>query len=157
MKIEWVEECADCQGTGLYVGIAERDGAAVVCYWCKGTGKRKRSFTYQEFTGRKPKLGVRRVYDHGAGYILHPEVVPGGVTLQEWEKDPESVKRRGSELREHTCPLLWYQTTDDSKKPDWDECIKIWGGRIKDCKHFPQRAKCWERFDKEQEAKGNAR
>lgn len=37
IKIEC--ECNACKGTGLYVGMAERDGAAVVCYTCKGTGK----------------------------------------------------------------------------------------------------------------------
>jgi len=32
-------ECSACKGTGLYVGMAEREGAAVVCSRCKGTGK----------------------------------------------------------------------------------------------------------------------
>lgn len=30
-------ECQACKGTGLYKGMAERDGAAVVCSHCHGT------------------------------------------------------------------------------------------------------------------------
>ena len=47
MKRTIVIECQACGGTGLYKGMAERDGAAVVCSCCNGTGKTE--FTYNEF------------------------------------------------------------------------------------------------------------
>lgn len=30
--------CTSCRGTGVYKGVAERDGLAVVCYSCNGKG-----------------------------------------------------------------------------------------------------------------------
>ena len=32
-------ECTSCSGTGLYQGMAERDGTAVICYQCDGFRK----------------------------------------------------------------------------------------------------------------------
>ena len=47
--IEFDEKCKSCKGTGLYVGLAERDGAAVVCHTCKGTGKHHVRIEYDDF------------------------------------------------------------------------------------------------------------
>ncbi|GAH55007.1 unnamed protein product, partial [marine sediment metagenome] len=43
--IEYDCECNDCKGTGLYTGMAEGDGFAVVCHACNGTGKRHEVIT----------------------------------------------------------------------------------------------------------------
>lgn len=148
MKIEWVQQCDSCQGTGLYVGFS-RGGAAVVCTTCKGTGKQRNSVAYQEFTGRKKKEGVTRVYASSCGICLHPEVVPGGVSLDQWEEVPPSVKEHGTEIREHTCPAWYYQTVDDAQQPKWKECERSWGRRFSQCEHFGEKDKCWKRFDRE--------
>ena len=153
MKIEWVQECASCAGTGLYVGMAERDGAGVVCYPCAGTGRVQKIAEYQEFRGRKRRPGVTRVYATAAGIVLAPDVVPGGVPVQEWEADSVAPYQRGNETRQHTCPAWWYQTVDVDKKPKWDECIGV--GSFHGCQHFPDKAKCWDRFDKESPIKVN--
>lgn len=108
MKIEWVEECKSCKGTGLYQGIGECNGAAVVCEDCEGSGKFYTQHEYKEFTGRVKVLGVSRVYKTGAGIVLNPEMTPGGVPLEEWERNPDAVTKRGAELREQTCPAWWY-------------------------------------------------
>ena len=46
-------ECKACNGTGLYVGMAERDGVAVQCHNCNGNGWV--IYEYNEFTERAEK------------------------------------------------------------------------------------------------------
>ena len=53
-------ECPSCKGTGLYVGVCERDGCAVVCTQCKGKGYT--TYRYNDFTGRKIREGIKRVF-----------------------------------------------------------------------------------------------
>ena len=60
-------ECSACRGTGLYVGMCENDGAAVVCVKCNGTGKVHMSLT--PFTGRRKRDGVTRVFETNPGFI----------------------------------------------------------------------------------------
>ena len=152
MKIEWVEQCKSCKGTGLYVGTDEREGAAVVCWTCKGTGRFEGHIEYEEFTGRvKAEKSVSRVYKTGVGLVLAPQVTSGGVPLQEWEQDSDSVNRRGTEVRSHTCPAWWYQAADYDRKPNWNECLLV--GQFSNCLHFKNKAACWARFDEEEQAK----
>ena len=138
--------CAACKATGLYVGMAERDGSAVVCYKCHGTGAASLVVEWDDFEGRQECKGVSHVYGANPGIAAAPSVVPGGVPYAAWKADINAPHRRGTEMREHTCPAWWYQTTDYSKKPHWNECE--WG-RFSNCKHFPDKAACWRRFDKE--------
>jgi hypothetical protein len=149
--IEWVQECNDCKGTGLYAGVGEKGGAAVVCYRCDGTGRLERRVEYSEFTGRKKHPKARHVYYRNPGVCVDAGVVvPGGVPVEEWERDPESPRRHGAEMRQHVCPAWWYQTVDYDRKPKWDRCIGI--GAFHDCKHHqtPERlVACWARWDEE--------
>jgi len=62
--------CPSCKGTGLYVGMAERDGAAVVCRTCKGTGCEHFKVTYEPFVARKPRTDVKRVYRTNPGIVI---------------------------------------------------------------------------------------
>ena len=152
MKIEWVQQCTACKGTGLYVGIGERDGAAVVCHQCKGTGRREMSVEYEEFTGRKPRQDVKRVFRSGCGIVLHPIETPGGVSYQEWEDNPDSVHDLGNELRDHTCPKWYYQGGPHSgREVDWEKCREGCGvgGRFSECLYFSDKANCWKKFDEE--------
>ena len=154
MTIEWVQECESCSGTGLYQGVAERDGAAVVCVTCKGTGRQHVKHEYNEFTGRKKAENVSRVYRTGAGIVLAPSVTSGGVPLEEWERNPDSVNAKGAELRSHTCPRWWLQVTDYDRQPKWDECKNVsLGGSFSKCHYFPRKAACWTRLDEEEQSR----
>ena len=144
--IRWTQECHACNGTGLYVGAAERDGAAVICSVCKGTGRLEREISYMPFTGRRKREGVERVFATSAGMFIDP-TIGGGATLEEFEENPETASEPGREPRDHVCPAWWYQTVDYERKPDWKEC---WGvGSFRDCSRFSAKAECWRRWDAE--------
>ena len=149
MRIEWVEQCQSCYGTGLYSGFGERDGAAVQCHTCDGTGRVERSHQYEEFMGRRRVSNIRSVYAASPGIVLAPDVVPGGALYVEWFENPAIVLERGRETREHTCPAWWCQSVSSASMPNrWDECEGI-GGRFSDCRHFGDKAACWARYDRE--------
>lgn len=148
MIVEWVQQCKSCEGTGLYVGMAERDGGAVVCHSCKGTGRQHMRVEYEEFKGRRKHPTATHVYYVNPGVVADcGRVVPGGVPYRGWEEDPESVKAVGREMRAHTCPAWWYQSADYDRKPDFEWCRPC--GMFSRCEHFQNKAECWERWDKE--------
>ena len=62
-------ECNRCKGTGLYVGMAERDGFAVQCHGCKGTGCTTFRFAWNDFEKRKFLRGVSRVLRVNPGVV----------------------------------------------------------------------------------------
>jgi len=150
MKIEFDQECSECHGTGLYVGMAERDGAAVVCHHCKGTGKYHFTHEYEEFTGRKPNPKVIRIYEVNPGIMIgtgkgHTLEEFGGLPAVDWAAGKPFGP--GTEDRRYTCPAWWYQSADYKKKPDWDECGAL--GSFSSCKSFAAKSLCWNKFDKE--------
>lgn len=149
-------QCRACKGTGLYVGFAEGDGAAVVCHTCKGTGLEKISVKYTPFSGRQVREGVRRVIatNPGIGVGENDKLRLsdfGGATYQEWLNNPNIVNERGREMRAYTCPAWWYQSADSQKKPYWNDgevqCQVF--GTFSSCKFFDVKHKCWDRFDRE--------
>jgi len=144
--IEYDCECPSCGGTGLYVGMGERHGYAVVCHFCKGTGKIHQVHEYDDFTGLKRRDNVRRVVQCNPGIRLGgTEINFGGMSYEDWlanDKFPE-----GSEMRGYVCPAWWYQALDDRRKPHWEECVH-WGA-FSGCPYFPNKVACWARFDKE--------
>ena len=154
--IELDQECSHCSGTGLYAGMGENKGAAVVCHDCNGTGKFHFVHSYNEFEYRKEKKGIKRVYECNPGIGIGEGITEegkvltledfGGMPHEDWIQDfPFPAK---SEMRKYTCPAWWYQCADYDKKPHWKECICC--GSFSDCKHFKDKKQCWERFDKEQ-------
>lgn len=146
-QIEWTQECDKCTGTGLMVGEGEFSNVAVVCYVCDGSGARHMEFTANDFTGRKERTDVIRVFARSADIKLGPEM-PGGVSYDEWKTNPQSPFIPGRETRDHTCPAGWYK--DEPEQPDWDQCseyIQEWN--IYNCPLFPNKAFCWDRWDKE--------
>lgn len=147
--ISYTCACSDCAASGLYQGMCERDGAAVVCRTCRGTGRREIHVSYLPFLGRRSADGVVRVYQVNPGIVVDGlGTVPGGCSREEWEQDQSAPARVGAEMRGHTCPAWWYQSADYKRKPAWPECI---GSRsFCDCPHFPAKAGCWERWDREQ-------
>lgn len=145
--IEYDQECKSCKGTGLYVGFAERDGFAVVCHACNGTGCQHVKVEYDDFESRKDREGIKTVIQANPGIGVGGNLNFGGLPYTEWKAG--ATFNPGSEMREYTCPAWWYQSADYSKKPDWPEC---WGaGIFSGCKHFCNKSKCWERFDNEQQ------
>jgi hypothetical protein len=72
----------------------------------------------------------------------------GGVPHEEWAKlkNPNKFPPR-TEMRRWACPAWWYQCVDYDLKPQWKECIGC--GSFRDCSCYPDKEKCWERFDKE--------
>ena len=147
--IEWVEQCKSCKGVGLYVGFAELDGAAVECRTCHGTGRKEQRIEYDEFQGRQDTpVEITRVWACNPGIGLSPGHTSGGVPVIAWQLRHDAPHQSGRELRSHTCPAWWHQTAG-TPKPEWKECGF---GRFSDCQHFSQKARCWERLDREREA-----
>ena len=75
MKIK--TECGSCRGTGLYRGMAEPEGVAVVCLRCEGTGCRE--IEYTPFTTRKRRGDVTTVRLSRGSFIL--SCGPGGTSV----------------------------------------------------------------------------
>lgn len=82
-------ECPDCRGTGLYKGFMEREGEAVICDRCSGSGKQE--FHYTGFTGRKKKSGVNKIRG-GSGTILDTPGKSSWMTYEQFEKLIPSTK-----------------------------------------------------------------
>ena len=147
MKTTRIErECQSCGATGLYVGIGERDGIAVQCHTCDGTGKELVEIRWEPFVKRKGKRGVTHVLETNPGICASPGVVPGGIPYKDWFQGL-GFPHRGAEMREHTCPEWWYQSADYKRKPEWNECVGM--GSFSECLQFKHKAECWKRFDVE--------
>lgn len=146
MKIEMDIQCPSCKGTGLYVGMAERDGYAVVCHQCKGTGKYHYVYEYEEFTGRKHRDDVSRVVEVNPGIVIGGTALDfGGVPYARWLV--RGTFPPGKEMRQYTCPAWWYQSANYNLKPKWMECLGC--GVFSGCKQFPLKQECWDRWDRE--------
>lgn len=152
--IEFECECERCEGTGIYVGIGEGSGVGVVCAGCKGTGKDHVKITYKDFEGRKRRRGLQRVLkaNPGIGIGRGNSTKYGRLSLEDFGGMPYEDWYAGkrfppkSEMRKFTCPAWWYQTVDYKRRPNWKECIET--GSFSSCKHFKNKEKCWERWDK---------
>ena len=155
-RIEFDQECDKCNGTGLYVGMAEHDGAAVVCYHCGGTGKYHFVHDYKEFIERKENNSVKRVYQANPGIVIGERRGVckledfGGLAIEDWKIG--ILFTAGTEDRNHICPCWFYQSADRKKKPEWEECRESLGATFSHCPRFAKKEKCWERFDTEAHA-----
>ncbi len=153
MKRTIVIECPSCKGTGLYKGVWERDGAAVICWDCKGTGKTE--FTYNEFEGRKEREDVTRVFEGNFGYTHSDKdtTTKEGVTFhfskygcsyEEWKKGIKPTP-----MEELYCPYV-YCNEGRGNEP-CNRCkqgLKGFGS-ISNCKFYSDKAKCWEEWHKD--------
>jgi len=61
-------ECSACDGTGLYCGMCEATGTAVICIRCGGTGCEE--ISYKPFEGRKGRRGIQSVKWSRGGFIV---------------------------------------------------------------------------------------
>lgn len=144
------EECKSCQGTGLYQGMGEGPGFAVVCSTCKGTGCHEFVHKYRDFTSRKKREGVLRVLRTNPGICVgvakNLTVTSfGGLSYEDWESGKPFCP--GTEMRNFTCPAWWYQGADYDKKPKWDKCLG--GGTFSSCEYFCNKDACWREWDRE--------
>ena len=147
MKIDIKIQCRSCKGTGLYVGFAERNGAAVVCRKCDGTGCEHFAMDYIEFNGRVIRTDVVRVFGTNTGYGLSGSSA-GGCTYQEWLNGGEPKPDKTS-----YCPYQFYkqspQHSDHPGNPAYKElCAKHLGSIIPSCPMHVNKAQCWGRYDK---------
>jgi len=150
--IEFDAVCTSCKGSGVFVGLAERDGISVICTECTGTGCVSHRIEYEPFRNRRTRTDVTRVLRSNPGICCGTNnslklTDFGGMPYDDWlNGEPFPPK---SEMRVHSCPAWWFQCVDYSKKPRWAECLV--GGFFSACKHFADKAGCWGRWDKEQE------
>jgi hypothetical protein len=153
-KIELEICCPACKGTGLYVGFAEKDGCAVVCYKCEGTGKVV--VIHEIFQERKRRTDVKRVFSCSCGYVHAPDDVMGerngepflyefskyGCTYDEWLEGVEPMP-----MEQLYCPYIWdNRGVGNEPLPRCREGRKSFYGRISDCKFFKDRAECWKLY-----------
>jgi hypothetical protein len=91
MSMKVKTECGACRGTGLYRGIAEPKGVAVVCLRCRGTGCEE--LEYVPFTERKRRDDVQTVRQSRGSFILSCGPVGDSVTYAEFiaGKMPKAV------------------------------------------------------------------
>ena len=150
--IEIVRQCKACDGTGIYVGLAERDGAGVVCHKCKGTGREVLTINAAPFASRVARNDIKRVYAVNPGIVIGEGKDKqyklsdfGGKPYIDWLVDPTFLP--GAENRKFTCPARWYQSADYDLGPNWEECLGC--GSFSNCDHFGEKEKCWQRWDEE--------
>lgn len=159
-RIEMTIQCPACNGTGVYVGMAERDGAAVVCHRCNGSGKYDYSYEYEEFTGIKKAEGVERVYKKGYGFVIAPQVLDftGIGEIDMGEEGVSYAEFLKGNLPGHTkklaCPMVADQSVCHRVSGFVDECEALHGScllgtLLTKCNYQPHKANCWKRFDRD--------
>ena len=151
MKIE----CPSCKGTGVYQGMGEGEGTAVVCHRCNGTGAYQYSYSYKDFTGRNVVENVERVYLSGMGFKLGLGKI-NFSEVGEIDMDKEGVSYPefiNGKKPEHIKELAWPMRADQGechKRPGFvDKCNDLNGGwvsMITKCKKYLHKKECWKRF-----------
>lgn len=133
MKIIEIK-CNQCKGTGLYRGMCELKGCAVICSDCKGTGKT--TFKYEEFKRRVKRDDVVRVFESAFGFI-HGADSKGGCSYSEWLKGAKLKP-----VKAYYCPYIF-----DRSKRHFEGCELIMpGDRIDTCQCYKEKNKCWEKY-----------
>lgn len=151
-------ECQSCGGSGVYQGMAERDGASVVCHTCDGTGCEDYVFKYEPFKKRVIKKGVKRVFLSGYGYCVgvKPITFDNGITVDFSKEGVSYEEFLQGKMPEHIkcmgCPMSADQSACHDIVGFVDECERLHGeylGLISKCNNQPNKLKCWERFKKD--------
>jgi hypothetical protein len=132
--IEGMVQCAECKGTGLYQGMAEHDGAAVVCYSCCGQGCKLVTLKFEKFTEREILEGVKRVYHTAGGY---------GISAK------DVTTREGKLIRfsEFGCAYEeWLEGVAPKPIEDLHCPYQLGFGRLDNCKLRDSMDVCWKRY-----------
>lgn len=156
--------CDACGGEGLFVGACERDGCAVVCHHCKGTGCYDYKFEYEPFNKRKEAGNIQRVFQSSCGYVHSANdktTVEGavikfsdaGCSYKDWLKGvkPKPVK-------DLYCPYQWTSQslqTEDVNGLYKNRCRGAvgLGSWISECKFHKDKETCWKIFEGNQTPK----
>ena len=157
MKRELDIECKSCNGTGIYVGFGERDGASVICKSCSGTGKQHFEMEYKEFKGIKTRDDITRVYKHNPGYCISPKIINfkefGIIDLTKEGVSYEEFKngKTPGYIEQLECPMLADQSACHNIPGFVDKCNELhdgslWGISLSKCTYQKNKAQCWERF-----------
>ena len=138
MKRTITIECQACGGTGLYKGMCERDGAAVVCEQCHGTGKTE----LRVFVGSFGYFHTDKDTSTEDGKTLHFSQY--GCSYEDWKAGVKPTP-----MEELYCPYI-YRNLGIGNAPCSrckTGCAGI-GGRISACRFYSDKAKCWEEWHK---------
>ena len=155
-------ECPSCNGTGVYTGMGERDGASIVCYKCNGTGCYDYSYKYNDFVERKKRDDVKRVYLSGYGWCISPKALDlkkseGGTIFVDFTKEGVSYAefldgKMPKHIKTLGCPMMADQGACHKIKGFTEKCNDLnggWVGHIPSCKYNPNMVECWKRFEEE--------
>lgn len=155
--------CEPCQGTGLVVGEMEREGAAVPCILCFGSGAIL--VGYNAFEKRLPMHGITHVFPYTAGAAFRRSGTSAtGTPYAVWQSEGCS---RGDEPRDCMCPVEIYGEDvllfgKTGMKADTDWCLQVqpaiqrWGRAITQCPAFASKSVCWQAFDTSDDTHRNA-
>ena len=152
-------ECSSCGGTGLYVGMAERGGAAVVCMECVGKGCVEYKQKFNKFTGRKKRKNVIRVYKSSShGYCVAPKdlILDNGTYVrfskwgcgyEEWLNGQEPKPIYDLECPyQHTRQGLQCNDVNGLYKKKCSQGIRD-GELISECSLRKSMVECWEIYE----------
>jgi DnaJ-class molecular chaperone len=78
-------QCSSCGGTGLYQGMCEPSGTAVICLTCSGSGCER--IRYTPYEGRKIKRNVSSISRSRGSFIATGVGAVGkSMTYQEFKQ-----------------------------------------------------------------------
>ncbi len=152
--LEYDAMCEHCKGTGLYSGMAEGPGAAVVCKVCGGEGSVHRIVKWELPPKEKiRRADIERVYQTNPGIgIGKTEDLSlddfGGMPYDDWYAGKPFPPR--SEMRRFTCPKWWLQSCGENRDLpfcDLSFCDFVTGGLFPRCRRFKKKADCWKKYD----------
>jgi hypothetical protein len=152
-------QCTSCDGTGLYIGMAEKDGAAVICSTCKGTGKSTFKRTFAKYHGRVRRDDVDRVYQTAGGYVIGSKnfetpdkktirFAESGVAYEEWFRGAKPLP-----IEDLHCP--YQHTHQEMRSSDHPanalykrrcDAVLTLGGTISSCKLRRDMTRCWDLY-----------
>jgi len=151
-KIMGKAQCEACGGTGIYQGMAERDGSAVICYRCQGTGAIEVNVTYKKFKGRRERKGVKRVFSSSSGYVISAKDAKDvpfskyGASYKDWLEGKTPIP-----IKTLHCPLQHHGQTIQAKGHPLREfyqshCKKHLGlgSMICECSNRCNMNECWK-------------
>lgn len=146
-------QCPACNGTGLYAGITEKEGCAVVCHQCEGTGCFHYEYSYLPFEKRIGIDDINRVFKKSAGFVHAPDGIvdpdgtgpvdfsEGGCSYENWLKGDDPLP-----LKKLYCPKSWTGQSWDSEL-----CKKLTGAGdlISRCEKRMNgtMGECWEEWE----------
>jgi DnaJ-class molecular chaperone len=87
-----IVECSSCGGTGLYSGMCEGKGKAVVCLGCKGSGAEV--VVLRRYTGRKHYRGIKEIKFSRGRSILSCGGTGESLTYKQFKEKipPQDIK-----------------------------------------------------------------